>query len=145
MAGDLDNLERTVERDMELLRALSAELPNPACLDRVKAAVVAEAARVSRSGRRLRIIRASLTAAAVLVLAVGAWTLWPRPPRPVEPDADALLNQWAAALDESSSRVAALVDEGWPHGDAGGGTDQDAELDDLLRSLDQSLTRFEEL
>jgi hypothetical protein len=145
MVDDLDNLERTVERDMELLRALSAELPSPACLDRLKAAVVAEAARVSRAHRRLRIIRASLAAAAVLVLAVGAGTLWPRPPRPVEPDADALLNQWAAALDESSSRVAALVEEGWARGDSGGGTDQDAELDDLLRSLDQSLTRFEEL
>jgi hypothetical protein len=145
MAGDLDNLERTVERDMELLHALPAELPSPACLDRVKAAVVAEAARVSRAHRRLRIIRASLAAAAVLVLAVGASTLWPRPHRPVEPDADALLNQWAAALDESSSRVAALVDEGWVRSEPGGGGDEETELDDLLRSLDQSLTRFEEL
>ncbi len=107
MAGKLDNLEREVEQDMALLRALPAEPLTPASLDRVTAAVLAEAARISRLDRRLRIVRLSVAAAAVLVLAVGAWTLHGYVLRPGEGDPDALVSDWAAALDESNSRVAA--------------------------------------
>ncbi len=146
MADELDNLEREVEREMALLRSLPAEPLDRACVDRVTAAVVAEAARIGRTRRRRAWVRVSLGAAAAVLLALGVRQMWPRTSATLSaPDADAQLQQWAAALDESDDRVAALAAEGWSRGDTGNQSEEDEELEELFHSVDQSLLHFEEL
>lgn len=143
MNGEVDKLERTVERELELLGELPLVAPRRECLERVKAAVAAEAVRVARAYRTPGGLRVGIGVAAALLLAVGLATRPPQPDRPAALDAEATLRAWAAAWDESSSRLTSLLDEGWNGGVFG--PDADAELDDLFRSLDQSFDRFESL
>lgn len=143
MSADLNKLEQDLKREMALLRELPLGAPRAECLARVKAAVLAESARVLRRRRVLRFVRVGGIAAAVALVAVG-WTVFrPRATEPAVTDADAVLAEWAAAFDESNSRLTNLAEYGWAHGELG--RDEDAELDGLLQSLDQSFERFDAL
>lgn len=145
MNGDLHELERTVEREMELLRGLPDVAPRPECLARVQAAVRAEALRAARRGPRRRWARvASGVAAAAAAALVFGWTTWTRATRgPALPDPEAVVAEWAAALDESNYCLRELTTSGWARGDAT--RDAAAELDELLQGIDQSFERFEGL
>lgn len=144
MNGELDRLERAVEREMSLLRALPTVTPRPEAVAQVKAAVISEATRVSRSQRALQGARIGLAVAAAFLLAVG-WVGQSPPRSAVAPsDSEAALRQWAAAWDESSHRLTRLLDAGIG-GDYGGNNDENAELDEIFRSLEQSFSRFENL
>jgi hypothetical protein len=80
-----------------------------------------------------------------VLLAVG-WATWPpSPARPAGSDPEAVLAEWAAALDESSQRLTNLLDSGWTRGNSGPTRDEETDLDDLFRSLGQSFDRFETL
>jgi hypothetical protein len=140
---ELDKLEQDVEQELALLCDLPTVTPGPECLSRVKAAVVAEANRLARRRRLLRWTGRSVGAAAAVLLAVGGIALWQRGPQRHAPDPDAALTEWATALDESNARLASVLSAGGTYGDAG--EDENAELDELLRSLDESLQRFENL
>ncbi len=139
MNDDLDKLERAVERVMGLLRDLPAVTPRPESVARVKAAVVAESRRVARRRRLWRWTGTGLGAAAVLLVVVGI-AFWQHGRRLPAPDPDAALSEWATALDESNARLASVLSTA---GDTS--EDENAELDELLRSLDESLRSFENL
>lgn len=143
MSDEPHNLEQTVEQEMALLRDLPAATPRPECLAQVKAAVVAEAGRLARRRRALWWTGTGLGAAAAVLLAVG-WLTFGRHARAIlTSDPDTALTEWAAALDESNARLASLLNGGGMYGDVGG--DENAELDELFRSLDESLRCFENL
>lgn len=136
MTHALENLERQVEREMGLLRALGATPLRAECLAAVQAAVAAELAR-QRSRRGLwRTLRGPLGAAAALVLAFG-WASALSPTQQTDPEA--WLLDWGSALDASRNRLSNAVEEGWTRGTT------ESELDDLFRSLDDTLTCFESL
>lgn len=142
MNGELDRLQHETARDMELLRALPACAPRRACVERIKQAIAAEAARVTRTQRRLDLLRGWGGAAAALLLAVlFATTTSPKPPISVDPEA--ALDEWASAWDESSGHLTSLLDGGWIDGAFGNGYDNGAEVDELFESLDQTLDQFE--
>ncbi len=145
MSSEMDNLERTVEREMELLRDLPAVSPRRECVERIQAAVVAEAARVTRHRRAMRLAQAGLGVAAALVLAFGLSTMRPQHRTVGGMGPEAALDEWAMAWDESSGRVTRLLDGGWISGDFGNRGDDEGEFEDLFDSLDQSLGRFESL
>jgi hypothetical protein len=140
VSEELDKLERDVEREMQWLGELPAIVPRPACLEGVKAAVCAEAQRVAHRQRLLRWTGTGLGAAAAVVFVVVGITLWThgRPSRAADPEA--ALTEWAAALDESNARLASVLSV---TGDTS--EDDNAELDELLRGLDESLWHFENL
>ncbi|MEW6198255.1 MAG: hypothetical protein AB1601_06275 [Planctomycetota bacterium] len=136
MTEALDNLERQVEREMGLLHALGATPLRAECLAAVQAAVAAEVARQRRQRDLWRALRGPLGAAAALLLAFGWASSLPPTSRT---DPETWLQDWGTALDASRSRLSNAVEEGWTRGAA------DSELDDLFRSLDDTLTRFESL
>ncbi|MCK4342503.1 MAG: hypothetical protein KAY37_12360 [Phycisphaerae bacterium] len=141
----MDKLERTVEREMGLLRELPPVSPRRECVGRIKAAVAREAARAARYHRTLRVLRSGIGVAAAIMLAVGLATMSGLP-RPVGwLSSEATLDEWAAAWDESSRRVTSLLDGGWIGDGFGNGLGEDVELDDLFDSLDQSFGHFEDL
>lgn len=142
MNADLDKLEQTVEQEMTLLRGLPPVAPRAECLARVKAAVVAESIWVARRRRVLRLGGMGGVAAAVGLLVFG-WTAHVRSAERGTADADAVVAGWAVAVDESNSRLTSLIEYGWTHGEFG--RDEDAELDGLLQSLDQSFEEFDAL
>lgn len=143
MDGDLHGLERTVEREMGLLRGLPDVAPRPECLARVQAAVRAEALRAARRGPLRRWVRVASGVAAAAALVFG-WTTCSRATRgPALPDPEAVVAEWAAALDESNYCLRQLTTSGWARGDAT--RDAAAELDELLQGLDDSFERFEGL
>lgn len=143
MNGDLHELERTVEREMELLRGLPDAPLRPECLARVQAAVRAAALRPVRGRPMLRWMRIAGGVAAAAALVFG-WTTWSRATRgPVLADPEAAVAEWAAALDESNDCLRALTSSGWALGEST--LDADAELDELLQGLDDSFERFEGL
>ncbi len=143
MSTDFRELEQTVEREMDLLHALSAAAPRPERLTCIEAAVVAEAGRLARRRRVLRWTGTGLGGAAAVLLAVG-WMTFARQARHVAAsDPETALREWAAALDESNARLASLLAGGGTYADIGG--DENTELDDLFRGLEESLRRFESL
>ncbi len=144
MADELEHLEQTVEREMGLLRALPAEPLGHLCLEHVQAAVAREAARLARTGRGLRVARAGLGLAAAVLLALTWWGLWSASPGSIAPDPERLFGEWATAVDESSHRVAGVLEEGWVYSRANPAGDE-AELDDFFYGLDQSFDQFEAL
>lgn len=139
MNDELDKLEREVEREMDLLRDLPATSPALECVARVKASVGAEARRLARRRRVLRWTGTGMGAAAVLLIAVGMVLWHGRQPRGFS-SSDAALAEWATALDESNARLASLLSVA---GDTS--ADENAELDELFRGLDESLWHFENL
>ena len=139
MNDELSKLERDVEQELGLLRDLPPVTPGPSCVARVKAAVAAEAQRIARRRRLLRWTGTGIGAAAAVLLVVVGITLWHgRPPRAT--GSDAALTEWATAIDESNARLASLFSAASDTGE-----DENAELDELFRSLDESLQQFENL
>lgn len=136
MTDVLENLERQVEQEMGLLRALGAPTPRAECLAAVQAAVATEAARLRRRRGLWRAFRGPLGAAAALLLAFG-WVSSRSAAQRTDPES--WLQDWGAALDASRSRLSHAVEEGWTRGGPNG------ELEDLFRSLDETWTRFESL
>lgn len=140
MTGELDRLERGVEREMRVLRALTAEQPPSECVGRVQAVVIAESRRVARRLRLLGVLRTGLGAAAALLLAFGWAATSPQTAPWTGSDPETVLRDWSAALAESSNRLTSLLAADLvPDGS------DDSELDDLFRSYDESLSRFESL
>jgi hypothetical protein len=140
VSTDLEKLGETVEREMSALHGLPPTAPRAECLARVKAAALTESVRVVRRRHMLRFARIGGVAAAAACLIVG-WTFFHERPsaRPVT-DADALVTQWAAALDESDRSLTRLAEYGWTHGEFS--RDEDADSEGLLQSLDQSFEHF---
>lgn len=141
---DLDNLEQQVEREMQLLRHLPPAEPDAACVARVQAAVERETIGVRRKRRNLTVLRSALGLAAALALAV---LLTNRSLPTAAPDGgspEATIAEWAAAWDESSTRVGELLADGLVSGSPAG-TSTEQMLDDVLESLDRSLSQLEAL
>lgn len=143
MADSLKQLERQVERDMELLRALPPAALRAEVLTRIQGSVRREAERIARMRNTLRGLRALAGAAAALLLALGISASITGRLAVVDNDHEVLVSDWTAAWEESTTRVAGLVEPGGA--DLPDGADAETELDDVLRSLDQSLERFESL
>lgn len=143
MTNAIDKLEQTVERQMDLLDNLPVEPPRPECVARVKAAVVAEAARLGVLTSASRTPR-WLSVAAALLLAVGlSGVFMSQSARLGQPASDVeLFEMWAAAVDESSDTLAFLLEEGWVLNGAGAESDE-SELEDFLHSLEESFEQFE--
>lgn len=144
MAGEFDRLERAVEQDMRLLGDLPEIAPSAGCLERLRAAVGVEAARATRRRRQLVLLRAwgGVAAAVLFAVALASSVRTQRVTTPADPEA--VLADWTTAVEESTQRIAGLLDNGWIHGDFG--VDEDAsDVDDLLRSLEQSFSEFESL
>jgi hypothetical protein len=139
----MDKLQQTVEREMELLRDLPAAAPRAECVERVRSAVMQQARRAARIRRWISLGRAAAGAAAALILAVG-WLTLPIGVHSIGPDPGEVLDEWAAALEASSQRLAGLVGEAWAQGEARVGDDE-GNLEELLDSLDRSFERFEAL
>ena len=143
MNGEMDKLAEAVEREMDLLRALPPVVARPEVVERIKSAVVVEARRWSRSRRMLRFAEVGVSVAAAVLFAVGL-AMGTRPAaEPLDPDRT--LTAWAAAFDESGHRLTRLLDSGWVGNEYGNGSDEETELDDIFRSLDQSFDRLENL
>ncbi len=140
MNDELDKLEREVEQQMSLLRDLSVPTPGPECLRRVKATVSAETQRLARRRRLLRWTGTGIGAAAAVVCVVAGISFWQHGRQLRNPGSDAALTEWASALDESNARLASLFSTASDTSE-----DENAELDELFRSLDESLQRFENL
>jgi hypothetical protein len=136
---ELNKLERDVEQEMDLLRDIPEVTAGAECMVRVKAAVVAEARRMVRRRRVLRWTGTGIGAVAAVLLVVVGISLWHRRQLP-RPSSDVALTEWASALDESNARLASLFS---PASDTS--EDENAELDELFRSLDESLRQFENL
>jgi hypothetical protein len=141
---EIRDLERRVAGEMKLLSALPAVAPQPECMQRVKAAVVLEARRIVRQQRCWRYLRLGFGAAAALLLVVGWLTTSRAPSTRPRIDTDAVLNEWGAALDESNARLARLLSGEGSATELVSG-DEDTELEDLFRGLDDFLNRFEQL
>ena len=145
MKDGVSDLERVVEQEMQLLRALPAVTPSRACVARVAAAVVREAARATGRGPRpLARARLAISVAAAVFLAVGltAVSRWPRVVTCADPEAT--LQDWAAAWDESSGRLARVLDRRWAGGEYEP-TNEGAELEELFDDLQQSFDRLDAL
>lgn len=144
MTESLHELEQRVEREMALLRNLPPAEPDLRCLGSVQAAVVGEGRRVMRRRRMRGMMWTAVGAAAAILMAISLSTTSGGSGMSAS-DAEAALTEWTVAVDESTDRLTTLLDGGWIRSDSGTGAEDDGELDDLLRSLDQSLERFEAL
>ena len=138
MERQFEQLERLIEREQALLAQLPTPQPRPETLQRVKAAVRAEAARLgSRAAPGWTPPRWVGIAAAVL-LAVGlSGAFWGSSTR-VEPPFDARqqLAAWADAVADSNDRFGFLLDDGWMLESAGG--ENGEAIEGLLDSLETS-------
>jgi hypothetical protein len=141
MNDTLDKLERTLDRQMNLLaRHLRTPAPRPDAIQRIRSAVAREAAQVERRARGMRFIRRWTAAAAAILLAAGLG--WPPPAEQlgtITPgDPAEMLTEWAGAVDESSNQIAALLSEQWVPDRTEPAGNEERQLEDLLDSLDQS-------
>lgn len=143
MSTDFRELERTVEQEMGLLHALPAAAPRPERLARIQAAVVAEAGRLGLRRRTWRLAGVGTAAAAAILLMFGWRTFSRRAVETAAPDPEAVLAEWATALDESNDRLASLLEGDWTRVEPT--ANDDAEFDELLRGLDESFERFDTL
>jgi hypothetical protein len=145
MKDGVSDLERVVEQEMQLLGGLPAVTPSRACVERVAAAVVREAARVAGRGpRRFTRARLAISVAAAVFLAVGltAVSRWPRAVRCADPEAT--LQEWAAAWDESNGRLARVLERRWA-GSEYEPANEGAELEELFNDLEQAFDRLDAL
>jgi len=140
MEVGLHNLEREIERARAAWPTLRAIAPPTTIVARVRAAVVAEARRLRRRGRWLQAVRTFGGVAAAALLVVGLWG----PRAGITPDADALslVQDWGQALDASGTQLRDTLLGGWARGER---PDAAAEVDELFRTLELSLERFEDL
>lgn len=145
MNAGLDNLQRAVEREMSLLDALPPVEPSAACVQRVQAAVLTLARAGDHRRNVLRLARYATGVAAAIALAVGLAAPASPTITPGTADADLVLGEWAAAWEDSSTRLVNLIDDGWITTGFGGATDDSAEVDDYLDGLDQLFSTFEAL
>jgi hypothetical protein len=145
MSAELEQFERLVEHEADLLRDLPVVRPSRASVARTRAAVTA-AAQAARRGRAVRWGPALATAAAV-VLAVGLasflWTAPAAPSRLVAYDAevDALLD----AVETSNDRLAFLLEEGWLVEGTLDDLDEVNEVDEFLDDLEEGLNELNSL
>ncbi len=142
MSVDLNKLEPIVDREMSLLNGLPDEPPRPEVVARIAATVAAEAGRVRHVKRIQRLVGAVTGVAAALWVSVTIWPSGGSGSAASRMDADQYMQEWAAAWDESTSRVTGLLDGGWRLGGFGR-PDDEAALEDLLGSFDESLDNFE--
>jgi hypothetical protein len=112
---------------------------------RIKAAVVAEAARLGAPVRAWRAVPRWLSIAATLLLAVGLTQVFKggrllsgSPAEGIE-----LLEMWASAVDESNNTLMFLLDEGWVLNGVKTEADEETEVEDFLESLEQTFEDFE--
>ena len=129
MSREPRHLERSLERDMELLRALPPSQPPAACLERITTRVAAAARARQRAVRRRPWVFCS-SAAAALLLSLS-W-LGARPAVSASGDPHASLDAWLAALEQS----ALIVSDGWSPDMR---VDDDDVLDDFFKALDAAL------
>ncbi|MGD8453520.1 MAG: hypothetical protein PVJ57_17035 [Phycisphaerae bacterium] len=139
MTRPLSELERLVEREMDVLAELPAAPPSPDALRRTHALVRDEALRLGAPARRRPEVVRWLGTAASVLLAIGLGGVLSRSPTPSTPLPDEdLLDVWAEAVSDTSDRLAFLTDDGWmleAAGDANGDSDTYIEL--LDASFDQ--------
>jgi len=139
VSDELEKLERTVEREMSVLRALPDVAPGAVCMGRVQAAVLAEAARLARRRRWLRTIATGVGLAAALLVTVLAPRLSGRRPTATVIDPDAALYQWSSAWDEASMQLAAVAEQRWSSHSyelSDPATELDEHVDSLARSFE---------
>ena len=130
-------LEQLVEREMRVLDALPPLSPAPETVGRVKAAVVAEAARLNRRWRAHRWMRElSAVAAALLMVAALNWSLRGGTPSGSTSDPAQELSAWASAVEDSRAAVAALYSDNVP---VRRETSEKADRDDLFERLEEWL------
>jgi hypothetical protein len=113
---------------------LSGEL-----LERVRAAVRAEAVRVRAARRRRAVWRGCGSVAAAILLIAGLRLVQPWPPESgfAADDPVRQLDEWIAAVDESREL---LLEEGGFCRGASDFDDEEAQLDELLECLETSLS-----
>ncbi|MBN2447829.1 MAG: hypothetical protein JXO22_13945 [Phycisphaerae bacterium] len=133
MSEDLRQLEQQAESASRLLDVLRTPAPSGACVKRVKSAVSREAAQYRRRRRLVRLVESFGAVAAVIALVMVL--RWPTPTTSLSTsEADAYINAWVVAADQSRTRFATLLDE------SSGGTSEasadDAAFNDLLSNLD---------
>jgi hypothetical protein len=143
MSSEFDNLSRAIERDARLLDVLPEVAPSATGLERVRAAVAAEARDIGLRRRRFAALRLWGGVAAALLLAVGLTWMQPATSGFNGSDPDELVGEWAEAWEESTQSLTGLLDGGWIYGDFG--EDDETLLDDYFDSLDQSLQKLESL
>lgn len=137
MSQNLEQLEREVERRMQLLDALPPVAMPRRAVETAKAGVRIEAARLDRRSRLAGPRRWALgiAAAAAMIAALVV-------PRTSAVDAEPDLDSWMAAMDASSAELVAVVEQGsFPH-EWRGEDDAAAELEAWSESLAASLDHF---
>jgi hypothetical protein len=142
MPRKLEHLERLVEREMGLLTRLPTARPSAELVARIKAAVQAEATRVSHPVAKSLALPRWAAIAAALFLAVALSGVFSGALRSGEQPVDAaeLLALWGDAVDHSNDRLSFLLDEGWML--EGAGSENGQPMDEFLDSLDAT---FEQL
>jgi hypothetical protein len=142
MNQKLEELERLVKQEMGLLAQLPAPDPGADAVGRVQDAVRAEAARLRPPRERVWVLPRWAAVAAAALLAVGLSDVFRGSLSPTGNTGDTrnALDVWAEAIQDSSDRMAYLLDYGWL---VDSGTSEGSEpLQGLLESLD---TSFKEL
>ncbi len=143
--NQFDELNDAVKRDLHLLDPLPAAQPSSDQVARWQQAVRLEAGRLRHQRGWFRVGRAAagIAAAVLLVLGLSRWD-----GTSVATGADdpaAALADWTAALDESSSRMANLLEGGWIGDSFGEGDDEASELEALFESFDASIEELQAL
>ena len=140
MSGPLEKLERTVDREMAILKGLSTPRPSRAAVARVTHSVLVEGRRMrSRAALLGRLSRMGALAAAIVLVLTLTWST-ERVPLVDSPTADALvLDDWFDALAESNDHIATLMSDGWLVDGLDGEQDDADELQSLFERLEQSM------
>lgn len=141
MNSDLANMIERVEAEQRWLSARLGQGPAllPEALARVRAAALAESVRMGRRGVWMRSLRVWVAAAAGVVLAVGLTrsAVW-RGSTSAD-QRSLILNEWAAALDDSGQRVSWVMDDSPMQYDEPYSTTPESQMRDLIDSLDETL------
>jgi hypothetical protein len=137
LRGEWSALERALEREARMLDELEGARPGAAALSATRAAVRVEALRLRRTGALAAALRVTAAAAAALLLL----TFVPRGSRApagvgVADDPAVALQECLADLDASGALLSMIVADPAAAADRA----DEAELNELLESLDESLS-----
>jgi len=143
MNPELEEFERLVEREAQILAHLPGLEPWPACVARLEEMVREEARRSVRL-RRLALPLGAV-AATVLLAAFLLPTANNRGTFQAETEDAVGVSLWAEAVDRSSSALASLLEEGWLTDAGGAETDVERDLETLFQSFEQTFTQFQHL
>lgn len=147
MTGDMRQLERELERQIDGLGRLLDAAPSSASVERLKSALDEETSRIGRRQSLMSYVRVCMGAAAAVLLALGL-TL-PRAPQlqsspfALDDNPEQAFTEWVDALDESGAQLTSLLDDGW-FLDCYGDSDDASEVEgDPLNNLEESLESLE--